>query len=99
MNEFNEDTFDYRLCSIEKTLAELKDVVLENKLQARDIASLKDLIKENTDIIDLHEHRIRELEIAPSISKASKWEHYVKMFMELVFSAAVIAILTKIGLK
>ena len=99
MDEIDNKTFDYRLSNIEKTLSELKDVVVENKLQARDISEIKKLVKENNDAINSHDKRIRELEVAPAREKAGKWEQYSKIVMELVFSAAVLVVLCKIGLK
>lgn len=99
MNDSDNKTFDFRLSNIEKTLSELKDVVIENKLQARDISEIKKLVKENNDAINSHDKRIRELETAPAREKAGKWEQYSKIVMELIFSAAVLVILCKIGLK
>lgn len=79
---------DYRLSNIEKTLAELKDVIIENKMQARDIRELQDEVKEFLQAINAHEKRIKELEQAPKERSAHKWERLIDVFMKLLLGAA-----------
>lgn len=93
------ETIDYRLSNIEKTLNELKDVVLENRLLAKDIEIVKEDIDTIHDRLDSQSQKIRNIELSPYKDKAEKWERYVKIVMELVLSAAVVVVLAKIGLK
>lgn len=90
---------NYRLDNIEKVLAELKDVVSDNKLQAKDIDTMNKNIQSNTDAINAHDKRIRALEVAPAKEKASKWESMIKTISELVLTACALIILAKIGLS
>lgn len=95
MNEETAGSLNWRLSNIEKTLAELKDVVLENKLQARDI---KDLAKQQDEVvkaINSHDKRLRDLETAPIQAKAEKWQY----IMDYIFKTAILTIGTIILAK
>ena len=59
---------NYRLSNIEKTLAELKDVVIETKLQQKGIDDLKSKEDEILNAVNCHDQRLRILE-----SGLSQW--------------------------
>lgn len=90
---------NWRLDNIEKVLNELKDVLVENKMQARDILDLGKKMEEVVDAYNAHDKRIRVLEMAPAQEKADKWEKAMKIIFEGLLSACLLAILVKIGLK
>lgn len=94
----NDEQVSYRLDNIEKVLSELKDVVLENKMQARDIADLNTKVNEFLGAVNAHEARIRSLETAPLKGKADKWQSIVDTFSKLAMTAIAGMILAKIGL-
>ncbi len=98
MEKDNFDTINFRLGKIEQTLSDLKNVLVDNKLQARDIKELNNKHREILDAINAHDKRIRKLEEKPTQEKAEKW----KFISDYIFKAVVIAIatifLSKIGL-
>lgn len=101
-----EKAVDYRLNNIEKVLGELKDVMLENKMQARDIDELRKTCSETLAAINSHDKRIRELEMAPLTSKADKWKTLIDVIWKLLLGglATVVTIVvtttvSKLGLK
>lgn len=93
-----DEQVNYRLDNIEKVLSELKDVVLENKMQARDISDLNSKVNEFLGAVNAHEARIRNLETAPMKGKAEKWQMVVDTISKLAMTAIATMILAKIGL-
>lgn len=101
-----DDMIDFRLTSIEKTLSELKDVMLENKMQARDIQELNKQQRELIDAINAHEKRIRDnendikdLKNRPVQEKAQKWQFIMDYLFKAVVAIAAGILLAKIGLN
>lgn len=97
--EIENKNIEYRLAGIEKTLAELKDVVIENKMQNRDIADLKEKVKESINAFNAHDIRIRELENKPFKEKAGKWSMITDNLLKIIIGIAITLLLTKIGLQ
>lgn len=97
--EVSNTELDIRLSNIEKTLVELKDVVVENKLQAKDIQDLKSKENEILSAINAHEKRIRDLEVLPLQSKADKWSQITDTLFKSITSITMGLLLAKIGLK
>lgn len=98
MND-DKDVWDLRLTNIENTLHEMKNVLVETKLQQRDIDDLKKMQQETLEAINSHDKRIRNLEIAPEKDKASKWETIVDYILKALLGAVIVVILAKIGLN
>lgn len=92
------ETINYRLSNIEKTLAELKDVVIETKLQQKDIDDLKNKEDEILRAVNVHDQRLRVLENRPSIEKANRWTTVTDTVFKLVLTALVSYVLIKVGL-
>lgn len=92
------ETINYRLSNIEKTLAELKDVVIETKLQQKDIDDLKNKEDEILRAVNTHDQRLRVLENRPSIEKANRWTTVTDTVFKLVLTALVSYVLIKVGL-
>lgn len=90
---------DYRLNNIEKVLNELKDVMVENKMQAKDIQDLSKKCQENADGIDSLDVRVRALELGPLQSKAKRWEDIVKIILDVAVKAFIVYMLAKIGIQ
>ncbi len=97
--EENFKTVNYRLSNIEKTLSELKDVVLENKLQARDIKDLSAKINNISDMLQSQERRIQVLETKPTQEKAERWQYIVDYIFKGVIAFIAGLIVIKINLK
>lgn len=94
-----EATIEYRLDNIEKVLSELKDVVLENKMQARDIRDLTSTQKEILQAINAHEKRIKELEMKPVQERADKWQYILDYIFKGLVAAAIGYVFIKMGLN
>ena len=98
MNE-EEKTINYRLGKIEETLSELKDVIIENKLQAKDIQDLKTTLQELIDGINAHDKRIRTLETAPDKKDAEKWKTITDFIFKGILTVIGTIVLVKLGIK
>ena len=80
-------TIDYRLKQIEDSVKEVRDLIVETKLQRKDIDDIKDAVKKNTDDI-----------MTLKLSPAKKWNSVVELVLKLVLTAAIGVVLVKIGL-
>lgn len=98
MND-EDKTINYRLGKIEETLSEPKDVIIENKLQAKEIQDLKSDLKELIDGINSHDKRIRNLENLPSEKDAEKWKTVTDFIFKGILTVIGTIILVKLGIK
>ena len=99
--EKNNDTkiINYRLTNIESTLAELKTVIVENKLQEKEIQSIKEKLEEAVQAFNSHEKRIRNLELEPVKYKADKWQTITDMVFKWIIGAAISFFAIKFGIN
>ena len=89
-SEITMETLNYRLEQLEKSVSELKSLLVDSKLQDKDIETLK------TDVSNL-ETRVGNLEKAPAEAKASWFDKCVDIIFKLAITAIVGVVLTKIG--
>ena len=89
-SEITMETLNYRLEQLEKSVSELKNLLVDSKLQDKDIETLK------TDVSSL-ETRVGNLEKAPAEAKASWFDKVVDIVFKLAITAIVGVVLTKIG--
>lgn len=90
---------NYRLTNIESTLAELKTVIVENKLQEKEIRDIKEKLIECLQAFNAHDKRLRQLELQPIQNKADKWQQIVDMVFKTVIAGAIGFVAVKFGLK
>ena len=90
-SEITMETLNYRLEQLEKSVSELKSLLVDSKLQDKDIETLK------TDVSSL-ETRVGNLEKAPAEAKASWFDKVVDIIFKLAITAGVGIVLAKIGL-
>ena len=90
-SEITMETLNYRLEQLEKSVSELKSLLVDSKLQDKDIETLK------TDVSNL-ETRVSNLEKAPAEAKASWFDKGVDIIFKLAITAGVGIVLAKIGL-
>lgn len=95
----NIETVNYRLTSIEATLSELKAVIVENKLQEKEIKDIKEKLVECLQAFNSHDKRIRNLEIKPIQDKASKWQTITDMVFKWAIATGIGVFAVKFGLK
>ena len=95
----NIGTINYRLTNIESTLAELKSVIVENKLQDKEIASVKEKLNECIQALNAHDQRIKKVELEPVESKANKWQMISDSVFKFIISTAIGFFAVKFGLK
>ena len=100
-NEEQNDTkiINYRLTNIESTLAELKTVIVENKLQEKEIQDIKGKLVECLQAFNAHDKRIRNLELEPVKNKADKWQTISDMVFKWVIGAAIGFAAIKFGIS
>ena len=90
-SEITMETLNYRLEQLEKSVSELKSLLVDSKLQDKDIKSLNEKVE------DL-EIRVSNLEKAPAETKASWFDKGVDIIFKLAITAGVGIVLAKIGL-
>ena len=90
-SEITMETLNYRLVQLEKSVSELKELLVNSKLQDKDIETLK------TDVSNL-ETRVGNLEKAPAEAKASWFDKGLDIVFKLAITAIVGIVLAKIGL-
>ena len=95
----NDKIINYRLTNIESTLAELKTVIVENKLQEKDIKDIKGKLIECLQAFNAHDKRLRTLEIQPVKDKASKWQTISDAVFKWVIAAILGYFAFKLGIK
>ena len=100
-NEEQNDTkiINYRLTNIESTLAELKTVIVENKLQEKEIQDIKGKLVECLQAFNAHDKRIRNLELEPVKNTADKWQTISDMVFKWVIGAAIGFAAIKFGIN
>ena len=92
-------TVNFRLSQIEDSIKDLRTVVLETKLQERDI---KDLYAQQTELlqaINAHDARIKTLEQKPLQDKANKWQYIMDFIFKVLVAAAITYLLSKFGIN
>ena len=90
-SEITMETLNYRLEQLEKSVSELKELLVNSKLQDKDIETLK------TDVSNL-ETRVSNLEKAPAEAQASWFDKALDIVFKLAITAGVGIVLAKIGL-
>ena len=88
--EITMETLNYRLEQLEKSVSELKNLLVDSKLQDKDIETLK------TDVSNL-ETRVYKLEKTPAETKAGWFDKCVDIIFKLAITAIAGVVLTKIG--
>ena len=89
-SEITMETLNYRLEQLEKSVSELKCLLVDSKLQDKDIETLK------TDVSSL-KTRVGKLEKAPTEAKANWFDKVVDIVFKLAITAIVGIVLAKIG--
>lgn len=89
--EITMETLNYRLEQLEKSVSELKELLVNSKLQDKDIENLKSQVGEL-------DNRVDNLEKAPAEAKASWLNKTLDIVFKLAITAIVGIVLAKIGL-
>jgi predicted RNase H-like nuclease (RuvC/YqgF family) len=90
-SEITMETLNYRLEQLEKSVSELKSLLVDSKLQDKDIKSLNERVGNL-------ETRVSKLEKAPAETKASWFDKGLDIVFKLAITAIVGIVLAKIGL-
>lgn len=91
------EIMNFRLTNIEKSIEELKDVVLDTKLQERDIKDLAATQNELLKAVNAHDVRIKNLELKPTKEKADRWQFIVEYIFKTVVAGIIIYFLKQIN--
>lgn len=92
-------TVNFRLSQIEDSIKDLRTVVLETKLQERDIKDLSEQQTELLQAINAHDARLKTLEQKPLKEKAEKWQYIMDFIFKVLVAAAITYVLSKIGIN
>ena len=93
------DLIDYRLTSIETTLAEMKNLLLTTKLQNQRLDTLEDNQRKIETKVDKNEEEISSIKSFPTKEKADKFDSIVNLIFKVFITAVVSYVCIKIGLK
>lgn len=99
MENNKEQLIEYRLTSIEEKLDEMKNLLIESQIHARDIDYLKRKVKELESNQNTQEERMRKVEEAPAIHKAERWQQVLDFVFKSMMTAAVTILLVTVGIK
>lgn len=91
------EIMNFRLTNIEKSIEELKDVVLDTKLQERDIKDLAATQNELLKAVNAHDVRIKNLELKPTKEKADRWQFIVEYIFKTAVAGVIIYFLKQIN--
>ena len=83
-----QNVLDYRLTQIEASVKEVRDLIVESKLQRKDIDDIKEDVKRNS-------ADIATLKAIPG----KKWVEVTKLILQTILVGVVSVVLVKIGLK
>lgn len=97
-SEITMKTLNYRLEQLEKSVSELKSLLVDSKLQDKDIKSLNEKVENLETKVEELETRVGNLEKAPAVTKASWFDKGVDIVFKLAITAGVGIVLAKIGL-
>lgn len=104
--EMNEETINYRLGIIESTLAEMKDLLTQSKVQQEKVAQLEDHQKEtDSKLIDIANKidkvscQVSELRLQPIKEKSKKWEYIFDYGFKLIVGGAFAGLMVKLGIN
>lgn len=92
-------TVNFRLSQIEDSIKDLRTVVLETKLQERDIKDLSEQQTELLQAINAHDARLKTLEQKPTQEKAAKWQYIMDFLFKVIVAAAITYVLSKLGIS
>lgn len=97
--ETNDGLVEYRLNIIERKIDNLTEIVALTSDKMHAIPKLQDEAQEAKETLKDHEIRIRELELAPTKSKAARFQEVIDSLFKAITSLGITAVLVKIGLK
>lgn len=99
INVEEKKTIEFRLSSIEKSIEELKDIIVETKIQQKDINIIYKSIQQlETSLSNLNE-RIDAIEKKPANRFENLMQGIMSYALSVVIGAVIGYILMKIGLK
>ncbi len=95
--DMDDTTIDFRLRQIEKSIEELKNVLVQSKIQEHDINTMQCQQNDLKDSVKSLESRVTTIENRPVHEKAQKWQYISDFIFKTCVSAAVIGMLVKFG--
>ena len=98
-NGGNIQTINYRLDKLEETLSQLKDIVVNDKLQQKELEIVKTKLADVMATLDAQEERLKNLEIQPVAQQAAKWKQIADAAFKFAIGAGLSYIAVKLGLS
>ncbi len=96
--DMDDTTIDFRLRQIEKSIEELKNVLVQSKIQEHDINTMQCQQNDLKDSVKSLETRVSAIENRPVHEKAAKWQYISDFIFKTCVTGAVIGMLVKLGI-
>lgn len=93
------ETINYRLEKIEKSIEELHKVIIDSRIQAKDIEDIKSDIFCLSGKVEAQETKLQLIELKPTKEKAEKWQYIIDYVFKTLVAVAIGAFLFKFGIK
>ncbi|MGP1459158.1 MAG: hypothetical protein ACTTKL_07595 [Treponema sp.] len=98
-NEGSIQTINYRLDKLEETLSRLKDVIVNDRLQEKELKDINSKLTDLTAKVNEYENRLKELEMQPVVSQAARWKQIIDAAFKFAVGAGLSYIALKLGLS
>ena len=95
----NVKIINYRLDKLEETLSQLKDIIVNDRLQQKELEIVKTKLEEITAAVNAQEARLKNLEIQPVAQQAAKWKQIADAAFKFAIGAGLSYIAVKLGLS
>lgn len=96
-NDSNIQTINYRLDKLEETLSQLKDIVVNDKLQQKELEIVKTKLADVMATLDAQEERLKNLEMQPVTQQAAKWKEIADAAFKFAIGAGLSFVAIKLG--
>lgn len=93
LNSINCATIEYRLDKIEETLSDVKEILVESKLQRKDIEDLNEDIEVINGRLSKHSQDIDEVKNKDVKKDAGRWRYIIDYLFKFIVAGLVAAYL------
>ncbi len=92
-------TINYRLDKLEETLSRLSDLIVNDRLQQKELEMVKVKLAELTAAVNAHDGRLKTLEMQPVTAQAARWKQIIDAAFKFAIGAGLSYIALKLGLS
>ena len=92
-------TINYRLDKLEETLSRLSDLIVNDRLQQKELEMVRVKLAELTAAVNAHDDRLKILEMQPVTAQAARWKQIIDAAFKFAIGAGLSYIALKLGLS